>query len=105
MLYALLKTLSWIASHTPYKLLVKIGTGLGHLYWHIAKKQRIRAEETIRKRLGYSKYEANRTIKRLFVNLGISVMEMLYMPALNKDNIRGLVTFDHPEILWEALQQ
>ena len=27
------------------------------------------------------------------------------MPALNKDNIRGLVTFDHPEILWEALKQ
>ena len=105
MLYALLKTLSWIASHTPYKLLVKIGTGLGHLYWHIAKKQRIRAEETIRERLGYTEYEAKTTIKRLFINLGISVMEMLYMPALNKDNIRGLVTFDHPEILWEALQQ
>jgi KDO2-lipid IV(A) lauroyltransferase len=105
MLYALLKTLSWIASHTPYKLLVKVGTGLGHLYWHIAKKQRIRAEETIRERLGYTEYEAKTTIKRLFINLGISVMEMLYMPALNKDNIRGLVTFDHPEILWEALQK
>ncbi len=99
MLYAVLKTLSWLASHTPYKVLVKIGKGLGHLYWHIAKKQRIRAEETIRERLGYSRTQAKATIKRLFVNLGISVMEMLYMPALNKDNIRGLVTFDHPEIM------
>ena len=105
MLYAVLKTLSWLASHTPYKVLVKIGKGLGHLYWHIAKKQRIRAEETIRERLGYSRLQAKETIRRLFVNLGISVMEMLYMPALNKDNIRGLVTFDHPEILWEALKQ
>ena len=51
MLYAVLKTMSWLASHTPYKLLVKIGTGVGHLYWHIAKKQRIRAEETIRERM------------------------------------------------------
>ena len=50
MLYAVLKTLSWLASHTPYKVLVKIGKGLGHLYWHIAKKQRIRAEETIREK-------------------------------------------------------
>ena len=25
------------------------------------------------------------------------------MPALNKDNIRGLVSFDRPEVLWEAL--
>ncbi len=105
MLYAVLKTLSWLASHTPYKVLVKIGKGLGHLYWHIAKKQRIRAEETIRERLGYSRLQAKETIRRLFVNLGISVMEMLYMPALNKDNIRGLVTFDHQEILWEALKQ
>ena len=37
MLYAVLKTMSWLASHTPYKLLVIIGTGVGHLYWHIAK--------------------------------------------------------------------
>ena len=94
MLYAVLKTLSWLASHTPYKVLVKIGKGLGHLYWHIAKKQRIRAEETIRERLGYSRLQAKETIRRLFVNLGISVMEMLYMPALNKD-----------KILWEALKQ
>ena len=27
------------------------------------------------------------------------------MPALNKDNIRGLVTFDRPDVLWEALSK
>ena len=31
-------------------------------------------------------------------------MEMLYMPALNKDNIRGLVTFDRPDVLWGSPQ-
>jgi KDO2-lipid IV(A) lauroyltransferase len=97
--------MSWICSHTPYKLLVCAGRGLGHLYWHIAKKQRIRAEETIRERLGYSDEQARQTIKKLFINLGITGLEMLYMPALNRDNIRGLVTFDHPEILWDALQE
>ena len=105
MLYTVLKTMSWICSHTPYKLLVCAGRGLGHLYWHIAKKQRIRAEETIRERLGYSDEQARQTIKKLFINLGITGLEMLYMPALNRDNIRGLVTFDHPEILWDALQE
>ena len=29
----------------------------------------------------------------------------MYMPALNKDNIRGLVTFDRPEVLWDALKE
>ena len=105
MLYALLKTLSWLASHTPYKLLVKLGKGLGYILWLVLKKQRVRAENTIHERLGYSRKESKEVIKKMFVNLGISGLEMLYMPALNKDNIRGLVTFDHPEILWEALQQ
>ena len=47
-LYYLLKSMSWIISHLPYKLVVKIGLGLGRLYYIIAKKQRIRAEETIK---------------------------------------------------------
>ena len=49
--------------------------------------------------------EAKETIYRLFLNLGMTFMEMLYMPALNKDNIRGLVTFDRPDVLWEALSK
>ena len=102
-LYYLLKSMSWIISHLPYKLVVKIGLGLGRLYYIIAKKQRIRAEETIKERLGYSDEQAKKTIHSLFVKLGATFMEIMYMPALNKDNIRGLVSFDRPEVLWEAL--
>ncbi len=102
-LYYLLKTISVIVSAMPYRLVVKIGKGIGHLYYKIAKKQRIRAEETIRERLGYSEQQAHDTIKSLFVKLGITFMEIMYMPALNKDNIRGLVKFDRPEVLWDAL--
>ena len=93
-LYYLLKSMSWIISHLPYKLVVKIGLGLGRLYYIIAKKQRIRAEETIKERLGYSDEEAKATIRSLFIKLGATFMEIMYMPALNKNNIRGLVTFD-----------
>ena len=104
-LYYLLKTISTLVSWLPYKLVVNIGIGIGHLYHTIAKKQRIRAEETIKERLGYSDEEAKCTIKSLFVKLGITFMEIMYMPALNKDNIRGLVTFDRPDVLWEALNE
>ena len=90
-LYYLLKTISTIVSWLPYKLIVKIGKGMGHLYYHIAKKQRIRAEETIKERLGYSDKQAHDVIKSLFIKLGITFMEIMYMPALNKDNIRGLL--------------
>ena len=53
-LYYLLKTMSTVISWLPYKAVVVIGKGMGHLYHKIAKKQRVRAEETIRERLGYS---------------------------------------------------
>ena len=104
-LYYLLHTISKVVSWLPYKLVVIIGKGVGHLYHKIAKKQRIRAEETIKERLGYDDEKARATIKRLFINLGITFMEIMYMPALNKDNIRGLVTFDREEVLWETLDE
>ena len=58
-LYDLLKTMSTVISWLPYKAVVVIGKGIGHLYHKIAKKQRVRAEETIRERLGYSQEQAD----------------------------------------------
>ena len=104
-LYYLLKTISKIISALPYRLVVKLGKGIGHLYYKIAKKQRIRAEETIKEHLGYDDAKARATIKSLFVKLGITFTEIMYMPALNKENIKDLVTFDHPEILHAALAE
>ena len=102
-LYYLLKTISTIVSWLPYKLVVNIGLVVGRLYYIIAKKQRLRAENRIKECLGYSDAEAEKTIKSLFIKLGITFMEIMYMPALNKYNIRGLVSFDKPDVLWEAL--
>ena len=103
MLYGFLKGLSRFLSLLPYKFVVRLGRNCGKLYWHIAKKQRVRAEKTIQERMGVTAREAHAIIHRLFLNLGMTAMEILYMPALNKDNIRGLVSFDRPDILWEAL--
>jgi KDO2-lipid IV(A) lauroyltransferase len=103
LLYYFLKFISWLISILPYKFIVRLGRQCGKLYWYIAKKQRIRAEATIKECMGYTDAQAKKVIRRLFMNLAMTFMEMLYMPALNKDNIRGLVTFDKPDILWEAL--
>lgn len=103
MLYAVLKGMSQFLSVLPYKFVVRLGRNCGKLYWYIAKKQRLRAEATIQERMGVSSREAHAIIHRLFLNLGMTAMEILYMPALNKENIRGLVSFDRPGVLWEAL--
>ncbi|MCH3950540.1 MAG: lysophospholipid acyltransferase family protein [Acidaminococcus sp.] len=105
MLYSVLKGMSTFISWLPYKLVVRLGRNCGKIYWRVAKKQRIRAEETIVERMGVTPQEGHDIIYRLFLNLGMTFMEMLYMPALNKDNIRGLVKFDRPDVLWEALAQ
>lgn len=105
MLYFTLKTLSRIMCCLPYRWVVKLGKGAGKLYYVIAKKQRLRAEATIQERLGYTPAEANKTIRALCDNLGMTVMEILYMPALNKDNINKYVAIDRPEIISDVLQQ
>ena len=104
-LYYFLEAFSKLTTCLPYKLIVNIGVGLGHLYYYIAKKQRLRAEATIREALGYNERQAQQTIRSLFVKIGITVMEIAYMPALNKDNIRGLVSIDRPQLLWDTLSQ
>ena len=104
-LYYLLKTISTIVSWLPYSVVVIIGKGLGRIYHKVAKKQRIRAEQTIKERLGYNEQQAYETIRRVFIQLAITFMEMLYMPALNKNNIKDYVTFDRPEVLWKALEE
>lgn len=105
LLYGLLKTIAFVVSHLPYKLVVLLGKGAGRIYWRVAAKQRIRAEETIGECLDLTPTEAKQHIRNLFINLGITFFEIMYMPALNKDNIRGLVTFDRPEVLWDALKE
>lgn len=105
LLYYSLKGLSFLVCLLPYRVLVLLGKGVGRLYYYIAKKQRLRAEATIRERLGYSQEQAEAVIRRLFHQLGITALELLYLPALNKDNIRGLVSFDRPQLLWDTLSE
>lgn len=104
MLYTVLKTASRAVSCLPYRWLVKIGKLLGCIYYYVAKKQRVRAIDTIKERLGYSDEQARITIRRLFRNLGITFVEILYMPALNRNNIRKFVHLEGEGELWEAVK-
>lgn len=48
---------------------------------------------------------AEQIMHGLFQNLGQSLMEILYTPKLNKDNISQYVTLEHPERLDAALKE
>jgi len=105
MLYVFLKTLCFVISRLPYSWIICLGKGAGRLYYIIAKKQRIRAEKTISERLGYSDEEAKKCIHELCNNLGMTFMEIMYMPALNKDNICKYVVFEGEDILRDAVKR
>lgn len=103
--YYFLKSLSRLVCLLPYTVLLQVGDKLGRLYYRIAVRQRLRAEQQIQESLAVSAAEAQKLIQGLFRNLGKVFLEVLYMPALTKKNIDRFVTIENREYLDEALAE
>jgi KDO2-lipid IV(A) lauroyltransferase len=67
-------------------------------------KQRNRGLEQIMTGLKVSRPEAEKLLQKVYENIGMSAMEMMYMPRLCKEkaHIDDFVKIDHPEYLEEA---
>ncbi len=89
MVYKLLMFLSWVSCRTPYSWLLAAGKGLGILYYKLIKKQRNLAIKQMRESLKISQEEAEKLVRESFINMGRNFFEVLYMPALNKDNFKN----------------
>lgn len=89
----------------PYPLIISLGRTLGPFVGKLMKKQRERGIFQIQRGLECSRPEAEAIMTEVFRNLGQSLMEILYTPRLNPDNIRQYVTLDHPERLDEAMKE
>ncbi|MDU4961165.1 MAG: lysophospholipid acyltransferase family protein [Sporomusaceae bacterium] len=105
MQYHLIKLISRVICLLPYRWLLGLGNWLGKLYFWAAKRQRLRAIEQIRERMELSPAEAEQTIKQLFLHLGQTVLEVLYMPRLNRDNIHEYVTLENRHYLDAAMAE
>ena len=105
MQYYLIKLVSRIVCLLPYSTILWIGRGLGRIYFYLAKKQVNRAIEHIKERLRYEDDQATHLTRNMCKNLGMTLMEVLYIPNLNKDNIRDFVTIENPEIIEAALAE
>ena len=103
--YKMVMALSWLACHTPYRVLMAAGWVLGNLYYLLIKKQRELAVRQMRQALGMTEEEARRTVRASFVNLGRNVLEILYMPHLNEKNLSDYIEIDHLERMKEALAE
>jgi len=103
--YYLLKVLSFLICLLPYKGVLLLGKILGKLYYRIAARQRRRALLQIQESLGISLEAAQKHIDSLFVKLGQTFVEMLYMPSLTLDKLHQYVTIENRHFLVEAVEQ
>lgn len=103
--YKTLRLTSRIICVFPYSFVLKLGKALGYIYYHVAVKQRRRALQQIMDGLSLSQAEAEPIIRRLFLKLGQTFLEVMYMPALTKENIRQYVEIENEEYLRDAVKQ
>lgn len=105
MLYKTLMFMSFCARHTPYFLLMAIGVVLGNLYYIIVKKQRNRAIEQMKVCLKIEENEAKKLVRASFVNLAKNMLEILYMPKLNRENLSEYITIENFENVTKAMAE
>jgi Kdo2-lipid IVA lauroyltransferase/acyltransferase len=101
--YYLIKIVSWLLCLLPYTCLLAIGKLMGRIYYHAAGRQRRRACQQAEECLGVSSAEAAEIIRRLFIKLGQTFLEVMYMPVLNRDTVGRFVSIENRHYLEEAL--
>ncbi|MBQ9616538.1 MAG: lysophospholipid acyltransferase family protein, partial [Selenomonadaceae bacterium] len=105
MVYKSLMLLSRIVRCMPYDLLLFLGRILGNLYYLLIKKERERAVSQMMPALQISEEEARKLVRESFVNLARNVLDILYMPNLNEENLHEYIEIDHLERMQEAIAE
>lgn len=103
--YHLLKIISRIVCILPYSVVLSVGKQLGKLYYHIAARQRRRALAQMQESLGLSEEEALPIIRNLFLNLGQTFLEVMYIPSLNANRIKKYVEIENRHYLEDAVAE
>lgn len=103
--YFLLKGISALISRLPYPLVLALGSTLGALHWSLGRSQRRRAIAQLQERLDISTPAAAAIARRMFTNIGRTLLEVLYIPALTPDKLKRWVTMENFHYMAEALSQ
>ena len=105
MIYHTLMMLSRIVCLLPHSFLLTLGKGMGILYYRLIAKQRERAVRQMMEGLQVSEAEARERVRLSFINLGRNILEILYMPNLNRDNINDYISFENREYIESAVAE
>ena len=105
MLYNALMFLSRLIRLLPYGALLFLGRIFGNLYYLLIKKQRERAVAQMMPALKISEADARKLVRESFVNLARNMLEIFYMPNLNKKNLSKYIEIDHLDRMKNALAE
>lgn len=102
--YGILKGLSAFICSLSYERVLSAGRFLGPFILNRIGKQKKRGLEQIMTGMEVDQKQAEALLQRVYEHIGMSVLEMLYMPKLcrEKENINDYVAIDHPEYLEAA---
>jgi KDO2-lipid IV(A) lauroyltransferase len=105
--YRIIKQISSALCSLSYERVLVIGRRMGPLIMNRIEKQKTRGLEQICQGLGYSPKEAEQLLQKVYENIGMSAMEMMYVPRLvrEKDHITDYIDIDHPEYLESAFAE
>lgn len=103
--YFFLKIISRLVCLLPYSWLLALGRMIGRLYYRMAARQRDRALLQIKERLGVSQDEAEQIIRRLFINLGQTFLEVMYLPVLTPATMRQYIEIENRHYLDDAVAE
>ena len=105
MLYKTLMLMSRLIRLLPYDALLMLGRAFGNLYYLLVKKQRERAVAQMMPALNVTESEARKLVRESFVNLARNMLDILYMPNLNEENLSEYIEIDHLERMRMALME
>lgn len=105
MTYKLMMLLSKIVRMLSHETLLKVGALLGKLYYILIKKQRERAIAQMMPALGVDRAEAEKLVRKSFINLGQNILEIFYMPNLNEKNFRDFIEIENFDRMKNAIDR
>ena len=100
--YCALKAFSMFLCVLPYRGLLWFASGIGFLHYTFGCSQRRRAIRQLKERLGLDEKAAADTAKKVFRQVGRTLLEILYIPALNPQSLARLVTIENGHYLRNA---
>lgn len=105
-LYRVLITIAFFVRRIPLSAARTLGRFLGRLGWLVLRRERRKAFATISRAFPAWPHSRHRdTLHAMFLHLGVSVMEFLWLPNLDRTTIRKTTVYENEQPTLDLIDQ